>query len=172
MKTELWQEIPGYPDYEASNLGRIRSWKSGNGRGDRAIVPRILRSAPDSYGYQQVVLMKDGDRYARKVHHLVLWAFVGERPHRHMEACHGPAGRSNNSIDNLSWGTKTKNHGEDRRRDGTSSNGEQNGRAKLNEHNIIEIRNSTLNKNDLAMKFGVSICTINDILKGRTWTHV
>lgn len=51
------------------------------------------------------------------VHALVLLAFVGERPDGHV-CCHGDGVRTNNSVDNLRYGTPLENES-DKTRHGT-----------------------------------------------------
>jgi hypothetical protein len=100
-----------------------------------------------------------------------------------MECCHGPGGKADNSLANISWGSKAKNHGADRRRDGTIPRGERNGRAKLTEAQVTEIRalyasevggprfGRTWTHRSLAERFGVDRGTIEGIIRGKTWVH-
>ena len=105
--TEVWQQIPGAPGYDASTLGNIRSWL--NTRGNRAVQPRLLRPQPDRKGYLWVRLKIDGAYRAKFVHVLVLITYVGPQPDG-TESRHFPDGSpSNNRRDNLSWGTKQQN---------------------------------------------------------------
>lgn len=100
MHEELWKTVPGYGGrYEVSDLGRVRS-RLGRGR--------ILRPHVNRYGYLQLNLSLDGEVQKRKVHHLVLDAWVGERPVGH-EACHGDGVKLNNALSNLRWDTHLAN---------------------------------------------------------------
>ncbi len=125
-ESEEWRDIAGYEGfYQVSDLGRVRSL-------DRIIERRtgpckqsgrILK--PGTKGqekYLAVNLCQYGEMKFWCVHILVLEAFVGPRPEG-MQCCHGPAGSSINCVSNLSWGTRSKNQGEDKRRDGTSNTG-------------------------------------------------
>jgi hypothetical protein len=100
---EEWRAVVGYEGrYEVSDLGRVKSLL---GR-----CPLILRQQPDHEGYLQVTLYAGGASTSktRKVHHLVLEAFVGPRPEgaqtRHLNDI-----KSDNWLQNLVWGTGTEN---------------------------------------------------------------
>lgn len=125
--TEEWKDIPGFPGYEASSLGRIRSWLIANGRPGRSAHPRILKPGPGRSGGKKVTLVRsNGPRRSAPVHQLVLEAFVGPRP-AGMECCHFPdRDRSNNRLSNIRWDTKLANAA-DREIHGTTARGEKNG---------------------------------------------
>jgi hypothetical protein len=80
---EVWKTVPGYSRYEASSLGRVRSYAkrvpggAGTARYDQ---PRLLapQTRPND-GYQQLKLSSDdGVVKTMKLHRVVLLAFVGE----------------------------------------------------------------------------------------------
>lgn len=77
---ERWLPIEGYEGcYEVSDQGRVRSLERLNARGARVrerILTPMLCGRPK---YHMVALHRDGVRNVRKVHHLVLEAFVGPR---------------------------------------------------------------------------------------------
>ena len=86
---------------------------------------------------------------------------------------HGEKGGLDNSVANLSFGTGSKNQGEDRRRDGTLPCGEKHGRAKLTEEQVREIRSRSGNSiTALAKEYGVSQRSIYGIINGITWKCV
>ena len=63
MNEELWKTIAGYPDYEVSSKGRVKSY--------RQKKPKILSPKKFGKGYRGVVLC--GARRSMKyLHHLVL----------------------------------------------------------------------------------------------------
>lgn len=71
----------------------------------------------------------------------------------------------------LLWKTFQENS-DDKRAHGTQIIGARNGRAKLTEDNVREIRTSATPPSVLAEKFGVSMSTIIDIIQLRKWRHV
>lgn len=112
---EIWEDIPGYKGYQASNLGRIKSLDRmvGNNTGKRLVKERILKSCKNSDGYLHVSLR----RHSARVHQLILLTFVGTRPDG-MVTRHGPNGKLDNSLKNLCYGTRSENR-QDQKRDGT-----------------------------------------------------
>lgn len=111
-----WKDIPGLEEeYQASNNGDIRSLDRTIFRksGPVQLRGKLLRLVLNGNGYY-VVNIKGS---VRKVHRLVASAFIGVCPNG-QEVRHGPRGKSNNSVNNLSYGTRSQNQ-LDRRRDGT-----------------------------------------------------
>lgn len=82
---------------------------------DRMLVPQVVINT----GYEQVKLYEDGTHRFRRVHHLVLEAFVGPRP-AGMETRHLNGVRADNRLENLAWGTPTENAA-DKIRHGTAT---------------------------------------------------
>lgn len=104
--TEIWMPCPGYPGYEVSDLGNVRSPK------------QILVSVVGSHGYLQTQLRRGN---VRTVHSLVLEAHVGPCP-QGMESRHLDGNKLNCRLDNLCWGTPKQN-GKDKIRHGTAHSG-------------------------------------------------
>lgn len=104
--SEIWKPVVGWEGlYEVSSHGRIRSLnrviinKSG---GKQSFVGRILRPARDRYGYNRVVLSKEGTSYNRIVHRLVAQAFI-PNPNNLPEVNHKDEDKTNNIPENLEW---------------------------------------------------------------------
>lgn len=114
-----------------------------------------------------------GNTHSHNIGRLVLLAFVGPPPPSH-ECCHGPAGKLNDRLPNLSWGTKSKNKGEDQRRDGTLVEGEKQWNSKLTTKDIVTIRKleGVLGGFKVASLYGVSYPHIWLIWKRKAWKHV
>lgn len=107
------------------------------------------------------------------VHRLVAKAFLGPIPKAQF-VCHGQKGRFVNCISNLYFGNHKSNLGVDKKRDGTDSIGERNGRALLTSKQVREIRRLKGKKSakTIANQFSVSIATVYAIHSGRTWQHI
>ncbi len=193
-ESEVWLPVVGWEGlYEVSDHGSVRSldrcitqanrW----GTFERLYRGKVLQPTENSHGYNAVCLSRDGHVKNRKVGRLVAEAFLGPCPES-MELCHGPAGQEDDSLSNVSWGTKSKNLGEDKLRDGTDPRGDRNGFARLTQNDVLEIHrlyNSERHlrhagnrhmlsgrawtRKALAMKFGVSESTIGAVLSGETW---
>lgn len=166
---ETWRAYPGFAGfYEVSDAGNVASLKRATTRG------RLLKPHVSAWGYRVVTLSRYGEHYERRVARMVLEAFVGPCPPG-TEACHGPGGKLDDSLANLSWGTRSKNQGEDRVRDGTSNRGERCGSAKLTEQIVIECRRRFAageTQVALAAEFGVDQSVISDAVRGTTWGHL
>lgn len=90
---EQWRPIEGFPDYSVSNLGKIRTDKTG----------RILRLNENQFGLLQVGMMRDGTQFHRSVPLLVAKAFLPDRPEPFDTPINLDGDRHNNTIDNLAW---------------------------------------------------------------------
>jgi hypothetical protein len=157
-----WAPIPGFPGYEISDRGDLRSCRQGR--------TRLLRPFTTPDGYLRIKLQAtDGRRVGELVHGLVLAAFVAERPAgADVEARHLDGVKTNNTPENLVWGTRREN-GQDKVRHGTSQRGEANVQAKLSRAQALEIRGSSESNYALARRFGVSHETIRNIRNGEKW---
>lgn len=71
MENEIWKTIENYPDYQISNMGRVKSLNYG-----RTGKERVLKQGIDKYGYFRVNLYKDKKRKHFSVHRLVATAFI------------------------------------------------------------------------------------------------
>ncbi len=173
--SEVWKDVVGYEGiYKVSESGKVESVKRvdshGVPRGGHLMTPRKEKS-----GYLSVPLRKDGVLKRRKVHSLVIEAFIGPKPSpdcvcRHLDDC-----KTNNTWVNLAWGTSTENKA-DAKRNGKIAVGERNGGGGvLTESQVIEIKrriSAGEAKPALANEFGVSRGMIYHIDKGRAWSHV
>jgi hypothetical protein len=160
--------------YLVSNKGRVWSLPRQGTRGG------LMHPQLGKKGYWMVHLHKHNREYLVPVHKMVLEAFAGLRPEG-MEACHGEGGKQDNRWpENLSWGTKSKNMGEDRVRDGTDNSGERNGSAKLSAVDVMVLRSLNLVDGDgnrdytksiasLARQFGVGWTAVYNAINGDTW---
>ena len=109
----MWKPIPNYEGYEASDLGEVRSWNPRNGRGAKgsAKEPTLLKPTKftDSdylrVGIKNSVTNKQD---TRRVHQVVLEAFVGPCPTDHV-VMHLDDDPSNNALTNLRYGTPQDN---------------------------------------------------------------
>jgi len=115
--TEQWRPVVGFEGYDVSNIGRVRSWRPGRRTVGWLPFPRLLHPRAKN-GYPAVTLGRGKlPEITKYVHTLVLEAFVGPRP-KGMETRHGPGGRWDSSLSNISWGTHRDNMTIDFARDG------------------------------------------------------
>ncbi len=150
---EIWRAIPEFVgQYEASNLGRIRSLKRHN-------YIKILSSTLHHSGYLCVMLYP-GKQSWKLVHILVANAFLGECPPG-FEVDHKDGNRSNPVLGNLQYLSKPKNL--------------QKGlRTKLLVWEIMEIRslNIHFNQIELASLYKITQQHVSRILLGEIWRNV
>lgn len=92
------KKIPNFPKYSVTDDGRVWSNTSG----------KWLSPTRDAYGYLQIGLFKNGKKNTRKIHRLVLEAYVGPCPDG-MECLHKNGNSSDNRLANLKWGTHAEN---------------------------------------------------------------
>jgi hypothetical protein len=119
---ERWRDVVGYEGlYQVSDQGKVRSVDRvvSHGRyGAANLKGRILRLMLASRcGHLGLTLYNGGVGQIVKVHRLVAAAWIGPCPVGY-EVRHGPNGITNNSVSNLSYGTRSENN-YDERRDGT-----------------------------------------------------
>lgn len=93
---EIWKNIEGYPNYQVSNMGRVKSLNY-NLTGKE----KILKSGKDR-GYLKVTLWKEGKGKNYSIHRLVAQAFLDN--HNNLpEVNHKDEDKSNNCVNNLEW---------------------------------------------------------------------
>lgn len=115
-----WRDIENFPGYQVSNTGLVRSLDREVVDKNGAIHPlkgKLLKPWFSTNGYAQCDPCKSGKHYRHPIHRLVAHTFIGRCPDG-SEVCHGVGGRLDNSVENLSYGTKSQNK-LDMYRDGT-----------------------------------------------------
>lgn len=99
LPDEEWRAIPNQPDYQVSNLGRVRSFRVSK------VSPRILKGDVDDAGYHRVMF---GDKTRRYIHQIVAEVFIGPPPPAH-EVSHKNHIRHDNRPENLRYATRQEN---------------------------------------------------------------
>lgn len=179
---ETWQPVHGFPIYEVSSLGAVRSVPRVTRHGQHR-KGKILSQRVDGYGYWSVTLYVEGRKpRPYRVHLLVARAFLGPRP-AGADTRHGPGGRLDNRVSNLCYGTRAENE-QDKKRDGTfrhgwdtgGSSGERNNNARLTEEAVRRIREryvaGGITQTELAREHNVTQTAIYNIVRYKTWKHV
>ncbi len=167
MVEERWVPVvvPEFEDlYEVSDQGSIR----------RTSTKRVLKPGNHPRGYLSAVLSGRGIRTTVLLHRVVLEAFTGPCPEGE-ETRHGNGIRTDNRLENLSWGTSAQNE-EDKRRHGTHQIGERNGMSKFSEEQVREIQRRYADGGEsqrtLAAAYGCSQGTISRLVTGVRWGHL
>ena len=104
-------ELFGDLKIKVSDDGKIytldHSYLRKNGRLDNR-KGKQLRPSIDKYGYERVVLTKDGIRKTYSVHKLVALAFI-PNPENNTTINHIAGNKRNNNVSNLEWATEKEN---------------------------------------------------------------
>lgn len=100
LPNEVWKEIKEYPNYQVSNLGRIKSTTSK--------VPIIRKIELNRGGYQHVKLRKNNQNKLLRVHRLVAQMFI-PNPKHYDCIDHIDEDKQNNNVANLRWCSSQQN---------------------------------------------------------------
>jgi hypothetical protein len=152
IEVEQFNFLPTNRAYLISDKGRIYSKKS----------KRFLFGSVNKY--IQVSIYDNTKAKTRRIHQLVMEAFVGPRPHKH-DTNHIDGDKTNNCLENLEYCTRSQNNKHAYRLGLNKSippvvTGERHGNCKLTDLQVKEIRaeikSPTMSRKDLAKKY--SIC--------------
>ena len=163
----MWGKLDPADDYLISIDGQVRSTWFGK--------EKPIKPAPNGDGYLHFGYCKNGKRTNKLVHRCVAIIFLSDRSSEGLQVLHGEKGKSDNSLENLYWGTHKQNMGPDRVRDGTSNRGEKNPSSKLKAVDIPAIRvcySIGMTMQEIAFKFGVGRTTIANIINRRKWANI
>lgn len=167
-----WKIIPGFSRYEISECGDVKTLLDGS----KFKAGHVLKRRHDLYrkgNYAWYKLIADsGTTHWVRASHLVLIAFVGPRPSLRYWACHWDDNQKNDCVNNLRWALPKENHADARRNGGRDPRGEGNGRAKLTERKVLEIRTSNLRTGVLAKRYHMGKTAIRKIRNGSAWSHL
>jgi hypothetical protein len=164
---EVWKPIEGFPGYEVSNQGRVRSYHGWNSERRRGILKqpqRVLRPGRTSGGHRYVILRRDQRSHPMRVGRLVAQAFIGPAPAQSV-VLHLDGDVDNNRVENLAYGSP----GDARGHHVSIS------RAKVTPAQVLEIRQRRAvgeAARSIAAAFGIASQTVNGIYRGDSWRHV
>lgn len=179
MEDEIWKDIDGYPGYQVSNMGRVKSLVKAYRREDI-----ILKGSPNTTGYILVQLYPEPrKRKSLLVHRLVMMTFQPNPVMDELEVNHKDLDTTNNKMSNLEWVTEKENKAHYVASDKFKTIkremvcGEDQHLSKLTEQQVLEIRaihklNQYESIKGLLEIYGISRSAFRDIVKGRTWKHL
>ena len=98
----VWKPIGGWPNYEVSSDGQVRSLPRERARGG------LLKQAVNARGYRYVGLSRGAEVKRIRVHKLVAEAFLGPCP-AGQEVRHLDDDKDRNCVENLAYGTRRQN---------------------------------------------------------------
>jgi hypothetical protein len=166
------KEIKGYESiYTINDKGEVYSVPRKGTKGG------IIKQHITECGYLYVMLCKNMVTKRKTIHRLISEAFI-ENENQKPQVNHIDGNKLNNKISNLEWCTVSENqiHAY---KIGLSvpRSGHRNGKAKLEKHQVIEIRDYVISKGryygrkELAKKYKVSESTIKDIVNKVSYVY-
>lgn len=184
VESEVWRSISGIRGYEASNLGRIRSfWVARSRYGKMSASPTIkklvfyrvcTRGYRYSYGYLRFGVARNasptGKRFIMSVHRAVLLAFGFSQPSDEHEVDHRDGVKTNNRLKNLRWVTHLVNM-ETRK----SVLGECAWNAVFKESDVREIHSRKScgeSAESIALSLGFNLSTVKGVFYGHNWVRL
>lgn len=170
-KNKIWKEV------QIENYGTLMVSQDGEVYSLKAKKTLSVRIKQDGYLYVRIRL-KDHSEKCLFIHRLVALAFI-PNPRNKPEVNHKDFDKTNNCDSNLEWVTRLENieysQKHDRYKKAYNNTGAKNPKAKLTEEQVISIRklyNQGMCIADIAKKYRRGWSTINNIVKGLTWTHL
>lgn len=159
---EEWRSVEGWPMYEVSSLGNVRSLF----RGTR-IFGKYLRTWPAGAGYPMVRLCREDGPSKHYVHILVCRTFHGEPPTPEHEVAHWDDVLTHNSKGNLRWATHTENVGDRKRLGRTPAF-----RTKEQAIEVHQLLADGLSCREASERTKVPLTTVISISCGKNWRHL
>lgn len=168
---EIWKDIEGWDGtYQVSNLGRVKRVKTILG----FKTEKFLNPSKNKDGYVQVNLSKNGNYKTLKIHRLIAIAFI-PNPKCKPNINHINGITFDNRIENLEWCTQKENILHAYRTGLASNNGVKNSKAKLKEHQVLQIRKKRfdgMSLKEISKEFNISVSTVSFICTNRSWSHI
>lgn len=183
----MWVDVPGYEYLQVTEDGRVRTlphnvwtvqtkrsyWQHRSGK---ELSPSLIRGR-----YVISIKRTGGDGKSKQVptqvSRLVCLAFHGLPTEEKPFALHRDDNPTHNHKNNLYWGSPAQNMA-DREANGHTPRGSKHPGTRLTDGEVAEIQKTYKAKskdfgaNALAKKYGVHRTTIENIVNGRTWSHV
>ena len=177
LEGEIWKTIKNCPNYNISNLGRLKSLKWTKGSYYKVEdYPLIMKQSLNHKGYCQTHIKDfNGKDIPVRIHRLVGEAFI-ENPNNLPQINHLDTIKTNNTVNNLEWSINLDNmrHAIEHGLRIDLAKGEKNGRALLKENEVIYIYTNPdrLTSKQLSDKYNVKMQTLLGIYSNKNWTYL
>jgi len=161
---EQWKTIKTHPNYEVSDLGRVRN----------ITTNELKHSTPNKTGYINITLFKEGKGKTFAVHRLVALYFIpNTNPTQNTIVNHLNCVRSDNAATNLEWCSYSDNMKHMVKvGNNPDFNGHKNPRSKLNPEQVLAIREDSRLHRIIAKDYDVSTNVITNIKNGSTYKNI
>ena len=167
---EEWRNIEGYESaYQVSNVGRVRSFKSGQWK---ILKPTYVK------GYLQIGLSRNSKCHKYALHILVAKAFI-PNPQNKSLVHHKDNNPMNCQKNNLEWATPSENTQHAFDNNFTRVNrGTNHYNSKLNKEDVLYIRKNYIpydkkfGMSALSRKFHLNLGTIMEIIQGKSYKDI
>lgn len=153
------KKIPNFDSYSLDRDGNVWSFRQ------HPRTPKKLKPGLGKNGYLLCILCKEGKTIPRTIHSLMAEVYIGPRP----EGCdvrHLDCNKTNNSLDNLEYGSRGQNNIDSSLR----------GKRNITKEQAIEIYRlaceGNLKQREIAEMFNTTK-TVVCLIKGkRSWKHI
>jgi len=165
-EVEEWRQVVGWPEYEVSNLGRIKRIRHATG----ATVGAVINPWKSKNGYLMVGLSRESSVKTKLVHRLVAEAWIGST--EGMDVCHNNGTRHDNRLENLRIDTRKGNMRDVYKHD-THIRGERCGTNKYSEALMRQVKEEIKAGGvvrQIALKHGIPAPTLYGVAQGRIWS--
>lgn len=178
IMAEQWKPVVGLEEYyEISSEGRVRTKPrvvmfGGQKRHVSGAIRKPWRHKRDGHLY--IDLYVGNVAHKRKIHRLVLEAFVGSAPEDSPQCRHLDGVPSNNNLDNLQWGTAQEN-ADDMLRHGTRLHGEDHPQSLHTNEAVRQMREMYergVTQTEIARVYNISHKRVWAIVHRKRYKHV
>lgn len=154
MNNEIWKDIDGFPGYQISSKGRVRSFRDSRGNISTHYKTLKLLLNKDNYFYVDLYTM-DRKPVHKRIHRLVMDTFVGPRPDLVVNHINGD--KHDNNLTNLEWVTPAQN----------STLAAEAGLYKTHPIKIVETDEKFKSVKECAHSLGVHPSDISHVMSGK-----
>lgn len=164
----MTKDIKGYEGLYFCNIeGEFFSYPKKTRKGTRKL--KTIKNGV--MGYLSVDLCKNGNVKKTSAHRLIAETFLPNLENK-PQVNHINGIKSDNRVSNLEWVTSSENQLHSILIGLRSSKGVKNSQSKLNENDVLSILKDTRKYIDICADYDISLSTIYDIKKRRSWSHI
>jgi len=177
MGKEIWKSIPGFPNYEISNQGRVKSIGRTVVRGSqKCFLPECIRKLKtEKLGYITVGLSYSPKKYKfLKIHRLLAQAFI-PNPENKPFVNHKNGVKSDNRLENLEWVTGSENSAHAlANKLFIPKKGMSHYTTSLTNKDIIKIRSlkGKMSHGEISKMYPITRESVRNIINRKTWKHI